>query len=784
MADNKNTKARPNPLFDYANYTYGLSLHVVPPENYNMLMNNPNYQYTPMVDGVGTILIASGGRRNDSNFKRHPAFNEDFYFKELKFTTIVGMTTISKNTNAISMSFTITEPYGLTFINRFLEMAQNIKAKSWMQIPFLLELNFFGNTETGEIHDKIVSQTKYIPIRITNCKIKVTKDGGEYQISAVIFNHQAFSDSNVRTPAAFAVTAKTVEEFFSSDPNKAGEANGILNVNKAVAARLEALSNEAVKEQKKKNPSEARLNEIAKSNQELGQAVQSSTYLVGSYTAAINSFQKQLVKNNKTMQEYPEVYSFKFDEEIAKSSIVFPKKTAINMIPMPDPTSSQKALAEIRSNAGIQTIGFVRNRESFGINAGTSIVEVINQVMRNSRYIRDQITDPTIDVQKASDSDIQNYANKANKKIKWFKIIPIINIKDFDCIRDTYSKEIIYVVKTYEFHNTKSSTAPKSVPESALKEYHYIFTGKNDSILNFDLDFDTTFLIVATADKTKLEKTVTSTISEENLSGKAPRQKLDISVQDTMIKNTSLQMDLAAAQGGSYDAKGQAVNDLYRASLSESPGDMINIKLKIIGDPELIKQDDVFFNPINYPSKSSEIIDKNGSLLFDHYEIPVLLTFNTPTDFDQETGLAKLESATMPSVFSGMYRLIKVENEFKSGQFTQTLDLIRMFGQTKYDNLKNPNTPSQANRQPEATTIAEGKNKDQESSLKNSYKIPTRTKPSTNLLEKINQPKDENGQPIGNSYRIPSRTRVKEMMDLNDSLKNVAPTNMTNSKNN
>jgi hypothetical protein len=779
--ENKKTasNARPNPMFEYADYTYGLSLHVIPPENYNKLMTQPGYQYMPVTDaGEGTVLIASGGRRNDTNFKRHPSFNEDFYFKDLKFTTIVGLNSRSKNTNTIEAAFTIVEPYGLTLINRLLSMANNIKAKSWMQIPFLLEINFFGNTSLGEPHNKILGQTKYIPIKIIGCKIKVSKDGGEYQISAIPFNHQAYIDSNVRTPAAFEVTAKTVKDFFSSDTNKSGEAENILNVNNAVAERREAINKEATEELKNNNPNSARVDDLKKSSQQLGQAARDSSYLVGSYAAAINSFQKQLTNNNgKKLQQYSETFSFIFPDAIANSNIVFPNKTSLNKIPMPDPTSRQ-ALAEIRSRAGIQTNGFNRTEETFGINAGTTIVDVINQVMRNSDFIRLQITDPTIDVQKVNDQEVQNYANTAEKTINWFRIVPIIKIKDFDLVRDTYSKEIIYTVEIYTFHNTKSPVAPKSLPKNALKEYHYIFTGQNESIIDFSLDFDTMFYTVVTADKTKLEKNTPSPAPEENLTGSAPKQKAETGVQDHMVKNNSIQMDMAASQGGSPDAKGQAVNDLYKTTLSDSKGDMISVRLKIIGDPEFIKQDDVFFNPLNRSSKS--IIDKNGSLSFDRGEMHALLTFRTPLDFDQTTGLAKWDGPSSTSVFSGMYRVITVENEFRSGQFTQNLDLVRMFGQEKYDTISGTNTASDTNRKQEIKTIAESKsqNADQDTIDELTFeKGSSNTYTPAAPLQKIKPPP-------ASSVISQSDAEIKELMDLNNNLKNVAPTDINNSENN
>jgi hypothetical protein len=712
MAAENQSSGRPNPLFKYANYTYGLSLHVLPPDDYNKLIKSGG-SYTPN----GTVLIASGGRRNDSDFRRHPDFNEDFYFKEMKFTTVVGMNARTKNTNAIELSFNIIEPYGMTLINRLLSMCKKINAKSWMQIPFVIQVDFFGNTTEGDVENKIAGQTKYIPIRIIGCNVKITKDGGEYQISAVPFSHQAFTDSIVRTPAAFEVSAKKIKDFFGTDAT--------------------------------------------------------------SYITAINDFQKKLVKDK--LQDYADEYEFKIDPDIEKSDIVFPKKTGVNKIVMADLRKGQ-GKSEIRSNAGIKSTGFDTSKEVFNINAGTSIVEVINQVMRNSAYIRDQIKDPTIDAQKATDGDIQGYAKKAGKTVNWYKIVPVIELKDFDTKRDSYSKKITYHIVKHEFNNTKYPNVAQSIPDTALKEYHYIFTGKNDSILDFSLNFDTMFYTVVTAAKTNQEKNTTSTMKEEQPSGKAPSQKSEPTVQDNNIKLVTEQKDLAASQGGSPDAKGQAVNDLYNASLSNSKGDMISVKLKIIGDPEFIKQDDVFFNPDTGPGKG-ETIDKNGSLVFDSGEIHALVTFRTPVDFDQETGLAKFDGAASTSVFSGMYRVLTVENEFRSGQFTQNLDLVRMFRQEKYDDVKGgESNSSQENRSEEPKTISESKNTERKS--QNAYRIPTRSKPSESKpLEKTTQSGDEENQPRRNGYRIPTRSKVQELMDLKKDLKNVAPTNIGNTNN-
>jgi hypothetical protein len=41
-------------------------------------------------------------------------------------------------------------------------------------------------------------------------------------------------------------------------------------------------------------------------------------------------------------------------------------------------------------------------------------------------------------------------------------------------------------------------------------------------------------------------------------------------------------------------------------------------------------------------------------------------------------------------VFSGIYKVLTVQSEFRSGQFTQTLNLVRLPNQTEYDYVNQP----------------------------------------------------------------------------------------------
>jgi hypothetical protein len=137
------------------------------------------------------------------------------------------------------------------------------------------------------------------------------------------------------------------------------------------------------------------------------------------------------------------------------------------------------------------------------------------------------------------------------------------------------------------------------------------------------------------------------------------------------------------------DSKTQAVAGLANDIYSGSRGDMINLKIKIIGDPTFIKQDDIFINPgqaqYNANVKDDPVVTKNNSIRTDTGEIHCLVEFYSPTDRDEYTGLLAYEGRWRRSLFSGIYRILTVESTFSKGKFEQSLDMIRLFNQPEYD---------------------------------------------------------------------------------------------------
>lgn len=205
---------RPNPLHEYPSYTYSLSLHLLSVDDYNGIVDGN--EYTPT-----NVLISSAGRWNEQSgagaFNRNTYFGEDFYFQSLDIKSFIGLGEANRSTNTVDIKFNLIEPYGLTLLNRLLAASDDIgQPWNYLANPYLLQIDFFGSDDDGNLIAPIPNITKRIPIRILQINTKLSSRGSEYHVTAIPFNHQAFDETLVSTPVAMEITAGTVAGFFKA----------------------------------------------------------------------------------------------------------------------------------------------------------------------------------------------------------------------------------------------------------------------------------------------------------------------------------------------------------------------------------------------------------------------------------------------------------------------------------------------------------------------------------------------------------------------------------------
>ena len=74
-----------------------------------------------------------------------------------------------------------------------------------------------------------------------------------------------------------------------------------------------------------------------------------------------------------------------------------------------------------------------------------------------------------------------------------YKVTPRVKLGKYDFKRNTYAKEIIYVISLYNREGESATNVKKSSVDNVVKVYDYLYTGKNKDVLNFDLEFNSGF---------------------------------------------------------------------------------------------------------------------------------------------------------------------------------------------------------------------------------------------------------------------------------------------------
>lgn len=658
-------KPSDNPLHAYASYTYGLSLHMLTPADYKRLVESPGTKFKP------SITIISSANRYSTTPPRDKAFADDFYFDNCKVTTNIGLSAAQRGTNALKIEFSLIEPYGMTFLNRLLDLSVRSKIPNYLDIPYLLEINFFGADDRG-VYAKLDPQTKLIPIRIINIKIKAGTKGSEYAISAVPYSQMAHLESLTATKANFEISSRTVGDYFANGADSKTFAADQTTV-KNITDYSVGIKQAAKDDKTRATPGAAGAAAAAG-------AAPPATVKAGSFTNAFNLWQEYDVKLE--FQRVADEIAFVIDPDISSAAITEPLK--VNPARVATADQLPGAFGEAPKNPSQPTaankpkpIGGDFTKGFFNINAGTNVVTVINNMVTNSDFIKKQLGAALKAAPK--DAKVPDTADAAAKmaggEIQWFKIKTKIDLKEYDTRRGVYGKKITFYINKYTHYEARYPGIAKSSPKGSVKDYNYMYTGLNKDVIDFGIEFNSLFASLVTGDASKQTQLVSNPQASAGGGGKGedlPGYSM------TPQQLTYLASTMASITGGSDDdiLKQRAAN--YAQNIYQgSQGDMCQLKLKILGDPQFIKQDEILWSPDKIPGGTRYLGGDQGSISMDSGEIHCRVNFKTPVDIDETSGLLRKDSVWKDVYFSGFYQILTVESEFRQGKFTQTLECIR-----------------------------------------------------------------------------------------------------------
>jgi hypothetical protein len=190
--------ARPNPLSDYANYTYHIRWFMTSEfEAYNRVdERNPNSS------NLAKTVIAESG------------VTAGFNIVEL-ITKQSGGADLKKRNMwaATEFEMTVSEPLGLSLFDKIYFASQNIHTINHMLCPYFIEIWFTGYDEDGNIAADQLFYNMYRVI-FRDCEATTTQVGTTYHIKFNVDNSVSETNQIATPQAGLNITCVTLGDFF------------------------------------------------------------------------------------------------------------------------------------------------------------------------------------------------------------------------------------------------------------------------------------------------------------------------------------------------------------------------------------------------------------------------------------------------------------------------------------------------------------------------------------------------------------------------------------------
>lgn len=636
---------KPNELNQYSSISYNIALYMMNSKSYVDITRSPNNPQEALQFPNSQLLMRSGGVGLDNTNNN---FSNDFFIDDLEISNIaVGPNKFRHNTNATDIRFTITEPRGVTLLEKLQSLAGTVLVttrEKYIHAPYLLEIKFKGYDETGN-PVPTPSKPKYIPIRITDMTFEVTASGTQYRVTAVPFANNALQSIVSTIPHNIELQAKTVGDIFNSPIIQTREEKERV----VVDPRFRSASGEV--------PTSFQTKTVTAGFKNLSEILTESQ--------KVRTQSKSILQKDGKQKEIPpaaekyDTYNFLIADEIANAKLNL--GDLYDVLNTPVPTDGEKKNKKKTDRSQFETyvqgltkgVKFDKDTGIFKINAGTDISKLINLVIMHSDYMDKNI-----------EENPDQYAKSGNP-INWFRIRPVIKSATsagggYDAKEGRYKYDILFAVEKNVIHYHDFPWAKKSRPigKGYHKKYDYIFSGQNTQVLDFQLKFNTAFLQVMTA----------GTGSPfANKSATAPFTPVQKEVVDSVEGNTTNVED---------NITRKRAKDLFSSVMSDGV-DMVNLDMQIVGDPAWIPTSDAYWqDKVRKGETYAQAFMPDGTINYNLSPPFIQLNLKTPIDYDNTTGLQN-PNQSINSSFSGVYRITQVDSTFSGGAFQQRLTGLR-----------------------------------------------------------------------------------------------------------
>lgn len=646
------SKTVPNPLESYASVNFLWTMACLTTAQFN---DPSSYR-----DGrlLSNIVFSSAGRFDDARVQTFEGTPE-FFIENFRMRTVIAPNPKVGTTNAVRVDFEVYEPYSMGL---FLQSLQNAAIQAgytnYLGAPMILRLDFKGFNDQGAAlepgSDSPFVKPKFFVIRLISAKFTVDGSGSRYEVVAIPYNHDAYNDflSTVYNDITIRAEDNTVDSLLNSGSD-------------SLAAALNKIEQQMVEQGKIRVPDFYKIEfpPSPSSRESADQSGDDSDQAAADVGAdpgrEAGTSDPVLFEPN---QEVNPIGRSRFDFNAATAG-------THRFLPEAESLNSDGLLER-------ETVTINPDTREFKFTQGQSVISMIEQCIMDSLYVIDPL--------------------KVGDRIYYYRIDVQVEFLDFDELIGDFAQKIIFRVVPYLVNQAALFPSRQTSPDysdtlrTVVKGYNYIYSGQNVDVLKFDIEINNLFFVGmnptpevnnATENNPDLSGTVEGDRSSATTGqGNAPEAQTPILGRKRFAKDLDL-LNPSSGGSGTTSPQQQIAESFHRAFINGSSGDLISIKLEIMGDPFWVL-DSGMANYHAVPTATGSQITRDGTANYEGGEVYVYLSFVTPSDVDEAGGLYRYPVIGKQSPFSGIYRVTVCENVFSGGDFKQTLTCVRMPGQS------------------------------------------------------------------------------------------------------
>lgn len=656
--------AERNILNNYRSWTYNFALGALTPEavSNNRFLERDIKAYPVLnsagkgTNGMGVSL--DGLNKVGANYQESKAlvdgFNKnspgrfDLFIDNVEINSLVGCGSEQSGSSiATSIHFDVIEPYSMNGFIEALQVAAKASGYSdYTQASYALRVQFQGwpdkSTNAQSKPEIVPMSTRYFPILITGVQVDVTESGTRYKVKSVPLPQLGLGTPNGLS-SDIKVSGKTVGEILK---------NFFDAINQMIIDRTKESTDQIGRD--RYEIAVPKLSSVGNPQNTRASVLNGTTS-----TSFINDIVKAPMNDGL---KSPNV----------QQTADFSKYPNAKVLGSTSTTSVSDSNVRIDPNDGTVTFA-----------AGAQIHDCIAAVVRDSTYTKNLLKQENLDKVKKGDG-----------MVTYFTIRMETDLLGKDTVNNKHFQVYRYVLEPYQMHYTRVPGQEQAavdltpIKNKIKREYNYIYTGKNTDVLKFNLKFDHLYFTAMPAmlgNRPATNSTVASAATNNQIKIKQEGSQAVINQQSQSLNEAPIAKTMVDPGKNSFRSEAKAgspqgdpyalmAQNFHDAALSTV--DLIKGTLEILGDPYFLVTGGMGNTDLDL---KEPMMTKDGQAPTTQGDVYININFRNPVDINPKTGL--VDFGSNPVSFSGVYRVIKLKNNFKDGIFTQGLEILRIPGQ-------------------------------------------------------------------------------------------------------